>query len=528
MDDRIALTVNGKPMEVAAGTSAAAAALLAQGPALRESVSAQPRGPLCGMGICFECRVTIDGSSQQRSCQIPCVPDMRIETARANPEASATAPTAGPLLPPRESHTDVLVLGAGPAGIAAACRAAEAGKQVTLVDDNPQVGGQIWRRDILSRTLAAEPWLESLRNPRIAILGSSQVFAWLPPRTVWIDSPDRMEIFHANRIILACGARERFLPFPGWTLPGVYGAGGLQALVKGGMPIQGKRVVLAGSGPLLLAVADFLNKRGAHVGCIAEQAPRGRLLGFGASLMLHQPRKGFEGLGLLWRLRNNTYRAGCWPIRAEGTTQVTSVVLTDGTRTWTEPCDALACGFGLVPNLELPRYLGCAVEGGSVRVDERQRTSVPEVYAVGELTGVGGLEKALVEGQIAGWTAAGWADRATALDRQRVRARRFVEQLDEAFALRPELQTLAADDTVVCRCEDVAFGRLRPFHGWREAKLHTRCGMGPCQGRVCAPAIEFLLGWARDTERPPVFPTKMQNLRCPSAAGERETDAPSS
>jgi NADPH-dependent 2,4-dienoyl-CoA reductase/sulfur reductase-like enzyme len=239
---------------------------------------------------------------------------------------------------------------------------------------------------------------------------------------------------------------------------------------------------------------------------------------FGGWLLRNQPGKIVEALGLGLQLGLTPYRAGCWPLRAYGSDQLESVTLTDGTKTWTEACDALACGFGLVPNLELAMHLGCAIEQGFVRIDEHQQTWAPGVYAVGELTGIGGLDKALLEGQIAGWTAADQPERARPLLRLRDRARRFVSALDQAFTLREELRHLASPDAIVCRCEDVTFGQLARHTDWRDAKLQTRCGMGPCQGRICGPAVNFLFGWTNDSIRPPLFPTALGNLAQADAA----------
>jgi NADPH-dependent 2,4-dienoyl-CoA reductase/sulfur reductase-like enzyme len=183
-----------------------------------------------------------------------------------------------------------------------------------------------------------------------------------------------------------------------------------------------------------------------------------------------------------------------------------------GSKTWTEPCDYLACGFGLIPNVELGALLGCLMTDSGVQVDEYQQTSVPGVFCAGEATGIGGLELSLVEGEIAGYAAAGRLEAAQALFGIRARHARFATALDRAFALRPELKRLPQDDTLVCRCEDVTFGRVRSCSNWRDAKLQTRCGMGPCQARVCGGAIEFLLGWKPESVRPPVFPARIKSL----------------
>lgn len=367
---------------------------------------------------------------------------------------------------------EVLIVGAGPAGIAAARAAAAGGAAVTLMDDNPAPGGQIWRGD-------------KVILPCSFVTGYAKAYP--------------------TPLILATGARERFLPFPGWTLPGVTGAGGLQALVKGGLPIANKRVIVAGTGPLLLAVAAYLKSRGAKVVRIVEQAEWSRIREFGMS-MFGEPSRLLQAFSLKLRLLRVPYTTGCWPVAADGNRRLEVVRLRRGDKTWMEGADYLACGFGLVPNLELPLLLGCDLREGFVAVNEQQESSVTGVYCAGEITGVGGVEKAIGEGRIAGSAAAGKPLRAVS------RSRRFVQQLAETFALREELRTIASPETIVCRCEDVTLGTIQPFSGWREAKLQTRCGMGTCQGRVCGPALEFLRGWQTESVRPPVFPTKVNDL----------------
>ena len=165
-----------------------------------------------------------------------------------------------------------------------------------------------------------------------------------------------------------------------------------------------------------------------------------------------------------------------------------------------------------MPNIELPRLLGCRTVAGYVEVDRLQNSSVARVACVGELTGICGLEKALVEGQIAGLSAAGHEPETLRLLPRRQRLQQFAHRLDRAFSLRPELRTLAQKNTVVCRCEDVTHSALQGCASWRQAKLHTRCGMGACQGRVCGPATEFLFGWENRNTRPPVFPSAVSTL----------------
>jgi NADPH-dependent 2,4-dienoyl-CoA reductase/sulfur reductase-like enzyme len=186
--------------------------------------------------------------------------------------------------------------------------------------------------------------------------------------------------------------------------------------------------------------------------------------------------------------------------------------LTDGKKNWKEQCDWLACGFGLAPNAELALELGCQLRDGFVRVDDFQETTVKRIFCAGEPTGIGGTDCALTEGQIAGYAASGQGAKAEALFGKRRSWHDFRQALASAFALRPELSGLASDNTLLCRCEDVPWGQVRLFQGWREAKLQSRCGMGACQGRICGAAAKILLGWGMESVRPPVLPARVRSL----------------
>jgi NADPH-dependent 2,4-dienoyl-CoA reductase/sulfur reductase-like enzyme len=431
------------------------------------------------MGICFECRVNLDGREHSRSCQI--------QAGQAD----------GPSKPDTRA-CDVLVIGAGPAGLAAARCAVESGARTAMIDDNPRPGGQIWRG------------IWTGREPCPTFCGT-QVVAVPEPGTIAVETQHTTFDLGYRRLILATGARERFLPFPGWTLPNVMGAGGLQALAKSGLPVEGKRVVVAGCGPLLLAVAKYLKEHGARVLLIAEQASQGALMRFGFGLTRH-PAKLAEAVKFRGALLGIRYLTECWPIAADGDGKLESVTLYRRGRTWKVPCDYLACGFGLVPNVETAALLGCRMSAAGVQVDDYQQTSVEDVYAAGEVTGIGGLDLSEVEGEIAGYAAAGKHEAAKARFGARESHRRFAASLERAFVLREELKNLPQEDTLVCRCEDVPFERIRRCSGWRDAKLHTRCGMGPCQGRVCGGALEFVLGWKTESVRPPVFPARIESL----------------
>ena len=423
---------------------------------------------------------------------------------------------------PTSHACDVLVIGAGPAGIAAACAAAESGALVAVVDNNPRAGGQIWRGETRehAHTREAQSWLEKFAAQRIEFFPSTEIVDRIHPGLLLAQANGAAREFAYEKLILCTGARELFVPFSGWTLPNVMGAGGLQALVKSGLPISGKKVVVAGSGPLLLAVAAHLREHGSEIRVIAEQAPFHRLASFATSLFFSKS-KFAQAVAIRRKLSGVPYKTSCWPIRAEGRDKLESVTLRRGSKIWEEPCDYLACGFHLVPNIELASLFGCEIRGGFVRVNGFQESSVQGIFCAGELTGIGGVDSSIVEGQIAGYAAARQAARAAEFSREKNSTVHFAGALRRAFALRHELRAIATQETIVCRCEDVKFARLQSYPSWRAAKLQTRCGMGPCQGRICGPATQFLFGWKPESVRPPVFAAPLEIL---AQAGGRASE----
>jgi NADPH-dependent 2,4-dienoyl-CoA reductase/sulfur reductase-like enzyme len=434
---------------------------------------------------------------------------MSVRLRRGTPGgAPSGGAAAGTVRDPLDA--DVVVVGGGPAGLAAAVHSAEAGARTLLVDAYPRPGGQIWRHRG-DPPAAAREWIARLEASRVTRLAGATVVD-VGQRELVLEHAGQARRARYSRLVLATGARELFLPFPGWTLPGVVGIGGAQALLKAGASFRGRRVLLAGSGPLLLAVAAALAKDGARVVGIAEQAPRSRLAAFGAGLW-RAPRKVAEGAGYMARLVHVPYLTETW-LSAVGARPGGLRATLHGRSRFDVDCDVVACGYGLVPNLELARLVACEVADGRVVTDHAQRTSVDGVYAAGELGGIAGVDHALATGAIAGLAAAG-REIPAALRRRAVNERGFGQRLASAFELREELRDLAEPDTLVCRCEDVALDAILRRVGSassREVKLATRAGMGPCQGRVCGPALAFLRAFPADSVRPPLVPTPIGAL----------------
>ncbi|HSN79778.1 MAG TPA: FAD/NAD(P)-binding oxidoreductase [Rhodoferax sp.] len=425
------------------------------------------------------------------------------------------------------SNTDLLIIGAGPAGLAAALAAAPSGARIIVIDDNIAPGGQIWRDGpaAVLPTQALRLREAVARCANVQVRCGTRVISVIGTNALLLEDAERGWTQHFDKLILCTGARELLLPFPGWTLPGVTGAGGLQALIKAGLPVRGERIVIAGSGPLLLAAAATARKAGARVLRVAEQASLGHVATFAAQLR-RWPSKALQAL----TLADPSYRAGTQLVAAQGQQQVESVQLHQAGRTSSIACERVASGFGLVPNTQLGQLLGCALSpsnGGpqALKVDALQATSVPGIFAAGECTGFGGAERALVQGKIAGLAAINETRAAKAFWPERDRWEAFAGLLNHHFALDPALRQMPRADTLVCRCEDVTHASLSGCGGWTDAKLHSRCGMGACQGRVCGAAAQFLYGWTPPVPRPPLSPARISTLIGDLAAVPKDKSA---
>jgi len=416
-------------------------------------------------------------------------------------------------------EADVAVVGAGPGGLAAAVAAARGGASVLLLDAAPLVGGQVWRarRGVLADEAARA--LDALGAAGGRVLAGTRVAFALPERGLLVDGPEGGRVVRWRRLVLATGARERLLPFPGWTRPGVFGAGGLQALVKGGWPIAGRRVVVAGTGPLLLAAAATLRREGARVVALVEEASPARLRAFAFALLRH-PGKAAQAVGLVRALAGVPRLQGARVVSADGQggsaaeegAALRRVVVRTSAGDLPIDCDALAASWGLVPQTELAQALGCALAprfgAPAIAVDARQRTSLEGVFAVGECTGVAGARAAALTGTAAGSAAAAEL-RGTvppaAHESALARELHFAGAVARAFGVPPGWRERLAGDTLVCRCEDVRWDALRGEPDLRAAKLATRCGMGHCQGRLCHDALAQIIGADRLPARPPAL-----------------------
>jgi NADPH-dependent 2,4-dienoyl-CoA reductase/sulfur reductase-like enzyme len=452
----------------------------------------------------------------------------------------------------------IAIVGAGPAGLAAAAEAVACGAQVSLIDDNRQAGGQYFRQLSGAFRITAKTVFDKERARAESLLGIIRHSAvhYMPETTVWSIDEERIVSFAGPRgagrlaagcIILCTGAHDRPVPFPGWTLPGVITAGGLQNLVKEQRMLPGPRAVVAGNGPLTLVAAASLLRGGARVAEVLEAAPLGRRLLPLLPALAASPK--ILRLAVLYRAlllrRGVRLTTGATVIEALGKDQLRAVrvapIGADGAiahdRARMIETDVLVTGFGLCTSAELFHLLGCRLDhdprrgGWLPRRDADLETSRPRVFAAGDGAGIGGFEFAVLEGGIAGLAAA-WRLGLPITSAQREREARMRERLARMSRFREGLEALyrppfdflrlITPQTLICRCEEVTAAMLTPAAGSAFAlKGATRIGMGRCQGRFCQSTLAALIA-ARDgcpldavslpRPRPPARPVRIGEL----------------
>ena len=449
---------------------------------------------------------------------------------------------------------DVVVIGAGPAGLAAATAAAEQGLSVVLLDEQAHPGGQIYRDvtragvdslQVLGNDYAAgRALVERFAQSAARHVGGAAVWNVTRDRVIHYLKDGRSHAITAGQVILCTGAIERPFPIPGWTLPGVMTAGAAQILLKSAGVAPSQPAVLAGCGPLLYLLAWQYLRAGVPIGAIVDTTQRGDYLRAlrhiaGALAGWRDVKK---GLGLIRGIRSAgiPFLRGATELAVEGSERATALNFRIGAKSHRVPTDLVLLHQGVVPNNQITASLRVAH-----RWDDQQLCWAPTADAWGRLLldgfliagdgrGIGGGAAAALQGQLAGLAAAHLAGRLSEVERDRL-AKPLRSALRCQMHIRPFLDTLyrpklqhrvPADDVIACRCEEVSAGALRlavalGCTGPSQTKAFSRCGMGPCQGRLCGLTVTEVIAQARGVSpaevghyriRPPLKPITLQEL----------------
>lgn len=517
----IRIRFDGHAIPAIEGETVAAALAAAGIRTLRHARSGAPRGLWCGMGACFECVVAIDGRPEQRACLAKVAAGMDVRSVPAPLPAPLAAAPTGEV---ERREPDLLVIGAGPAGLNAALVAAQAGLSVVVLDERPAAGGQYFKPlgpshgfepGGADRQFRAGARLEAeVRAAGAEILSDALAWGAFARDEVATIVAGRAVVFAPRRLVVAAGAYERPVPLPGWTLPGVMTTGAAQTLARAYRVAPGRRTIVAGNGPLNLQTAVELVDGGADVVAVVEAAPAPGIghVREAMAMALAAPDLVVDGVRMLARLK----AAGVpvlWGRRiveakAGSDGGFAAAVLDDGSQLTAE---ALALGYGFVPSSEISRQLGARhrfvdAHVGYLEPDvaDDGSCSVEGVHVVGDGAQIGGARVAAARGRLAGAAVAAALGRAEApglverARRELARARRFQKALWSIFAA-PAFDAAALPDaTVVCRCEEITAGAVRGriaagAVSLGAVKRHTRAGMGRCQGRNCAATLARLV-----------------------------------
>ena len=493
------------------------------------------KGIFCGMGVCHDCLVEIDGQPNQRSCVIKV--DQPIKVCRQQfpggqlPDNNINQTNHGGI--PQIETPELLVVGGGIGGMSAAAVAAESGAGVILLDERTQLGGQFCKQPTPVHALPKEAvsdvqvttgrkLIERITNAGVELITDTQVWAGFPQRDVLAVSNGHTRFFRPDRLIVATGAYERGLPLPGWTLPGVMTTGAAQTLLRTYRVIPGERILIAGNGPFNIQVALELAKAGATIVAVVESSLRPGLRSLAALYDMYCGSRQllFDGVRYTRDLKRRRipllYGHNLASVeQIDGGLQAQLASSTNEIRQSSSSfdVDVVCMGYGFLPSNELLRTLGCSHHYDQTHkqlVVERSanfETSVSRVYAVGDCAGLGGAYAAREEGVIAGLHAAeslGHRPKANLLKEKitstikLVQHQRFQSGLWRLFSALKANADLAGPETKVCRCESVTLGQIQDAiqsgcGSIDEVKQQTRAGMGYCQGRYCGPVLAELL-----------------------------------
>ncbi len=527
----ITLSYCGQRVDARLGDTVASALVNAGHLVCRETSTGDPRGVFCGMGVCTDCTVEVGGRAGVLACMTTACEGMDV---RLQPAAPALSWDDSGELPEHELSPDVLVVGGGPAGLAAALASSEAGLDVVLLDERSKLGGQYFKQPAAEFSVDencldhqyqhGRALIERIRASSITVLQGVAVWGAFSSDRLHAAGKDARWVLSPRRLIVATGAYERGVPMPGWTLPGVLSTGAGQSLLRSSQVSPGSRVLVSGNGPLNLQVAAEMARAGVTVVALAELADLRQPINgvLSARMLAAAPSLVRDGAGYIASLARARIpvlsRSSVISLEGErSVTAATVAKIDDEGRpvVGTErrfAVDAVCLGFGFLPSNEIARSLGCChrvdpVGGGlMVERDETGRTSLPNVWVIGDSAAIEGAKVAGALGVIAGHavaedlgiTVSSEISRQVRIARRALkRHRRFQDALWRVYAAPVLWDQLALPDTIICRCENISLQQVEAglspgLHSAGALKRTTRVGMGKCQGRYCGPVVTKL------------------------------------
>ena len=513
----IRFSFDGKEVPATDGQSLAAALTASGERGFRQTAQGHARGVFCGMGVCQDCLLTVDGVPNRRACMTKAANGMVVGTQAAFPRLDPGAALPD-LSPARVLTPDVLIIGGGAGGLSAAISARSTGADVVVFDERQVGGGQYYKQapggDMLDAQQAEGGFLvNQARESGAEILAGVEVWGAFDGPLILASQDGTALVARPRTVIVATGAYERPIIVPGWTLPGVMTTGAAQTLWRSYRTLPARRVIVCGSGPLNLQVALELAEGGAEIAMVAEAAPspfRHPLRG--ARMAMRGPALAWKGLTMLRQLhkRGVPVRNGH---RLSAVEQIDGGLSarfqgSDG-KIRTVAVEAICMNGGFEPQNEILRLFGANMTYdpcfGHLRCDRSDtlETSVRGVYAVGDCAGLGGAPAACAEGRIAGRAAAAQAGCGDGYDtfadhRALRRHRRFQQALWQMHEIASMPLSDVPRETILCRCEEITVGEALDGHAALPGHLGTlkratRIGMGRCQGRYCGPAAARMI-----------------------------------
>ena len=458
-----------------------------------------------------------------------------------------------------KQKVDLIVLGAGPAGMSAALEARRHGLSVVVLDEQGSPGGQIYRNiqqaDARSRRVLGDDYgagaelVDRFLRCGARYLGNAAIWQVTPQRQVHYLIDGRAEVLQGHHVLIATGAFERPMPIPGWTLPGVMTAGAGQILLKSAALVPQGPVVLAGCGPLLYLLAVQYLRAGIAIEALVDTSGCGDLARAWRTIpgALRGWRDLRKGLHLLVELKRAGVRhfRDARDLQIEGSGQASALSFDSGDRRWTIPASLILLHQGVVPNTQISWSLRLEHDWSEqqlcwiARRDSQGETSLPGIFIAGDGGAIGGAQVALLEGRLAGLAIAARSKRLDAQQlqqfadpyRKALRRQRAARPLIDALYRPPQQNRIPTDEVIVCRCEDVSAGAIRQHValgclGPNQTKAFGRCGMGPCQGRMCGLSVTEIIAEQRQVPPAEVGYYRIRSPLKPITLAQLSTETP--